>query len=390
MPPLALRREELGLRCITKSLTSKDNPNFKFVKNPTDISPNRPRIPKPLEVRLEEASREIGLSISTVATLGVAKYPPWCRPSVDVCICTGGKRHTDSSMLKAQFLEHSSQHHDAVSVYTDGSKSPDGVGSAAVFNDKIIKRKLPSRCSSFTAEVYAALLAVKEIYYSTSKGQRYIIYSDSTSVLFSFKQLWPPHPLVQEVQDWLVLLHSRKRAKVCFCWVPGHVGIVGNEAADKASKSAAAGLQQPSAVSIPHGDFKEIIHAHVMKNWQQRWSSLRDNTKLKGIHPQIKKWDSSNCPNRRDGVILTRLRIGHTRVTHGFLMTSGDERQVPFCHSCQTAITVQHILTDCANFTQERRHCGLTGKSMSDLLGESCTVSNLMRFLKLLNLYSLL
>ena len=164
MPPLALRREELGLRYVTRSLTSRDNPNYKFVNNPTDISPNRPRIPKPLEVRLEGASREVGLSISTVATLGVAKYPPWCKPSVDVCICTGGKRHADSSVLRAQFLEHSSQHHAAIPVYTDGSKSPDGVGSAAVFQDKLIKRKLPSLCSSFTAEVYAALLAVKEIY----------------------------------------------------------------------------------------------------------------------------------------------------------------------------------------------------------------------------------
>ena len=333
MPPLALRREELGLRYITKTLTSKENPNFKFVRNPNDIFANRPRIPKPLEVRLEGASRDIGLSISTVATLGVAKYPPWCKPKVDICICTGGKLRADSSVLRAQFLEHSSHHRAAISVYTDGSKSPDGVGSAAVFNDKILKRKLPSLCSSFTAEVYATLLAVKEIYYSSSQGQHYIIYCDSSSVLSSFKQVWPTHPLVQEVQDWLVLLHSRKRAKVSFCWVPGHVGIVGNEAADKASRSAAAGLQQTSAVSIPHGDFKEIIHSHMLNSWQQRWGSLQDNIKLRGIHPHIKRWDSSNCPDRRDGVVLTRLRIGHTRLTHGFLMTSGDERQVPFCYS---------------------------------------------------------
>ena len=179
----------------------------------------------------------------------------------------------------------------------------------------------------------------------------------------------------------------RKRAKVSFCWVPGHVGIVGNEAADKASKSAAAGLQQTSAVSIPHGDFKEIIRTHVKKSWQQRWSSLTDNAKLKGIHPQIRNWDSSNCPNRRDGIILTRLRIGHTRLTHGFLMTSGDERQVPFCHTCQSTVTVQHILMNCLNFSRERGRCGLSGKSMSDLLGEYCDVSALMRFLKLVNHY---
>ena len=86
-------------------------------------------------------------------------------------------------------------------------------------------------------------------------------------------------------------------------------------------------------------------------------------------------------------MILTRLRIGHTRLTHGFLLTSGDERQVPFCHTCRSTVTVKHVLVDCLNFSQERGRCGLAGKSMSELLGESCVVSDLMRFLQLANLY---
>ena len=68
-------------------------------------------------------------------------------------------------------------------------------------------------------------------------------------------------------------------------------------------------------------------------------------------------------------------------------MTSGDERQVPFCHTCQTILTVKHILVDCLTFSQERGRCGLAGKSLSDLLGESCVAADLMRFLQLLNLY---
>ncbi|XP_076057625.1 uncharacterized protein LOC143035044 [Oratosquilla oratoria] len=144
VPPLSLCREELGLRYLAKCLTSKDNSNFKFVMNPYDISPNRPCIPKPLEVRLEKESREIGLYDSTVAKLGPTKYPPWCKPPVEICICTGGKQHHDPQAVKAQFLEHSSKHNTSISVYTDGSKSKQGVGSAAVFNGKIIKHKLPS------------------------------------------------------------------------------------------------------------------------------------------------------------------------------------------------------------------------------------------------------
>ena len=200
----------------------------------------------------------------------------------------------------------------------------------------------------------------------------------------------PSHPLVQEVQDWLVLLHSRKRTNVGFCWVPGHVGVMGNEAADKASKSAAAGLRQTSAVHVPHGDFKEIIHSFVQGRWQHRWANLHDNAKLKGIHPLVKYWDSSNCPTRRDSIVLTRLRIGHTYLTHSFLMASGEERQVPFCDTCQATLTARHILIECIRYDTERRAFSLSGKSMVDLLGDECDIPRLMAFLKHIRLYRLL
>ena len=150
LPPLSFRREELGLRVLAKCLTSKDNPNFKFVKNPTDLAPNKPRLPKPLEVRLENEAREIGLHDSTIAVLGPAKYPPWCKPALEVCFCTGGKQHQDSQVVRARFLEHSSEHSASIPVYTDGSKSGQGVGSAAVFGDKSVQRKLPSLCSFYS------------------------------------------------------------------------------------------------------------------------------------------------------------------------------------------------------------------------------------------------
>ena len=48
IPPLSLCREELSLRFIAKSLTSKSNPNYKYVKAPLDCAINKPRLPKPL------------------------------------------------------------------------------------------------------------------------------------------------------------------------------------------------------------------------------------------------------------------------------------------------------------------------------------------------------
>jgi len=47
--------------------------------------------------------------------------------------------------------------------------------------------------------------------------------------------------------------------------------------------------------------------------------------------------------SRRDAVILNRLQIGHTRVTHAHLL--GDDEA--FCATCYTSLTVNHILIEC-------------------------------------------
>ena len=73
----------------------------------------------------------------------------------------------------------------------------------------VIKKKLPSSSSIFTVELCAAFNSLKCI------------------LMASLKKLMPSHHLVQEVQDWLVLLHSRMWIRVSFCWVPAHVALMG-------------------------------------------------------------------------------------------------------------------------------------------------------------------
>ena len=50
---------------------------------------------------------------------------------------------------------------------------------------------------------------------------------------------------------------------------------------------------------------------------------------------------------RRDAVLINRLRIGHTRLTHSYLL-SGDDQ--PVCSACQSPLTVKHLLIECVNF----------------------------------------
>ena len=66
--------------------------------------------------------------------------------------------------------------------------------------------------------------------------------------------------------------------------------------------------------------------------------------------------------SRRDAVILNRLQIGHTRVTHARLL--GDDEA--FCATCYTSLTVNHILIECPQFNHLRQqyHFGSTLKEL--------------------------
>ena len=54
---------------------------------------------------------------------------------------------------------------------------------------------------------------------------------------------------------------------------------------------------------------------------------------------------------RREEVVLTRLRIGHTRLTNSYLLKREDQ---PFCISCNEPFTVKHFLIDCIEFSHVR------------------------------------
>ena len=54
---------------------------------------------------------------------------------------------------------------------------------------------------------------------------------------------------------------------------------------------------------------------------------------------------------RRWETILCRLRIGHTRLTHGFLMSGGRQ---PYCDDCRVPLTVKHIIIQCPKFRSLR------------------------------------
>ena len=112
------------------------------------------------------------------------------------------------------------------------------------------------------------------------------------------------NPLILQLLQKLHHLSCAHKT-IHLCWIPSHIGIRGNEAADMAAKES---LDQDIIVSqVPYTNLKSHINIFISR----KWSSCRDN-KLLQIKPTLGEWPPGCRRSRKEEVVLSRLRIGHT------------------------------------------------------------------------------
>ena len=118
--------------------------------------------------------------------------------------------------------------------------------------------QLPDNNSIYPAELWAILLALKHVYHS--KGKSFLILFDSLSSLQSILNLKYDHPILVQILE-LYTEMTRDGREIVFIWIPGHVGIRGNLAADSAAKDALDG--DISVELIPLSDLKSHTNKYI-------------------------------------------------------------------------------------------------------------------------------
>ena len=379
--PLGLHRQSLLVRYwhriqrIPKSLTCE----AVFSKRFYNFYDNHPRFPKPFGYRVFKLLEEIGVPKVKILPHKYSVVPPWKLPSVEFCKCiTDSKKEMSTVVMRLTFLEHLESHEDSIFVYTDGSKSSAGVGFGVVFPDFNQSGRLPEQTSIFTAECFAILTAVKVIMLLPNRN--YVIISDSISALQAIGQFNTNNQIVQEILEWVYLIENRGK-EIKFCWVPSHVGVEGNERADSLAKQAINGIVR-NDFALPVKDMYPSIRHLIEDVWRFYWEL--ENQKMKEVARSTRPWKYQDM-KRSEEVSLCRLRIGHTRLTHGFLMS---REPPPFCEDCLVQLSVKHLLVECPSISEKRERYFTSCKDsdgrflLSKILGEDCNVYNLFKFVK--------
>ena len=106
------------------------------------------------------------------------------------------------------------------------------------------------------------------------------------------------------------------------------------------------------------------------------------------IQPEVGYFDTQGL-NRKEETVIHRLRIGHTRLTHSFLMEQRGRVKIPpickFCNDPDTTMTVQHILIDCPDLYYKRLDFYFAPNMK--YLFENIPPSTFVDFVKEINIY---
>lgn len=296
-------------------------------------------------------------------------------PSIDYSIPISGYIKTQEDMTIIN---------EPLRFFTDGSKyalnGTDAVGAALVImhhNDiKFQQRfKLNNDASVFEAEWFAIGQAI-ELISKLPRNQTAHILSDSLSCLNALNSNKFNNDIVDKIKQKYSQLRNNN-ITVNFWHVKAHVGIIGNEAADAAAKTAAVSGTTSNIETRTAKQIRKLVTSEVTRQVNAEYLSDRFGV-------TIKRFCSNLFDRRKELMIITRstskIYSGHVNTLHhNTRMGNYHSAECP----CGDEQDIIHLLTRCPltqvnNFTAART----VGLDTDLLQGNWTTLSNTRAFHK--------
>ena len=383
--PLSFRREKLSISYALKVTSNPKNPINKIIfdhKYFTNFH-KQPSYPKP-----------ISLQIHNILSRTIPNLPPIYQykslpeplellhvPSIDTTLTKFLKQTTNPIIYRSLFYETLNRYENSIHIYTDGSKSATGTGCAIIYPDETKLIKLPDMSSVFYSEVYAIRSALADIL--KSNNSHFTIFTDSRSAIESIQNKHTKEPICLDIISMNSQIISSGKT-LTYVWIPSHVNISGNETADTAAKTASS-LPDASTHQASHNDIIKIIKRNIKENWNNQWLKSKP-TQLHQIRDSIFELQPTCGTDRRLETVITRLRIGHSRLTHSHLIT---KTQPSTCNFCNSPYSIRHLIMECTNTNDRRKVLKLTYDFKYNL-NSTETIKNIILLLKETNVYKMI
>lgn len=218
----------------------------------------------------------------------------------------------DSPVFNIQLARSVLGDYAGVHIFTDGSKSRDGVGSAFYIPSLglVWSAKLNNECSIYTAEAHAVNSALEWALESDGMSSLAIL-SDSMSVLSAIKNSDFRNPIICRIKKNTLKLIARN-IKVTFIWIKGHSGIRGNEMVDQAAKSAVSSKRLMCSLYLP-SDMMVTLKKGIILQWEREYSKYASNSSNPyfTIHPAPAAPMPYLETARSLACTITRLKMNH-------------------------------------------------------------------------------
>ena len=249
----------------------------------------------------------------------------------------------DLKSLTLQMIEEKFPPDTWTHVYTDGSAAEavrdGGSGVLVRFSDGATKSvSVPGGklCTNYQAEILAIKTAADFLTELGKDMGNVVIFSDSMSTL---QALQSPDPDQHIKQLHSSLANLTAQTPVTLQWVPAHVGLSGNEEADRLAK-AGSQLQQPD-IPVTYQELKTLLHSR----YKAKWNSHNNGYQA--------RQDPIRNLERKHQTTIFRLRTGHCCLK-GHLKRIG-VGDTSTCQCGQAEETPDHILQSCPRYAAERQ-----------------------------------